>query len=328
MAKVSNPLISVVVPVYNVEQYLRRCVDSILSQTYKNIEVILVDDGSTDNSGKICDKYAKNDKRIKVQHKDNGGLSSARNAGIKTMNGEYVSFVDSDDWIEPNYLEVLHENLKKNHCDISMVKHFIDYPMKSINASSGRRVKLDPHNCLNMMLYSEDVDVSAWAKLYPTNIFNKIRFPEGRLFEDSATTYKLIDCVRNIFLDSTPLYHYTIRDDSITNKNFSMKDLDIIKSTKEMTNYIVKKYPDLEKGCTRRLMYSHLSAFRKYAISKNHKKYESEARKIFKYIKTNRKTVLSDKRIPKRDRVALRLAVGFCVFVIANKLYEYSRGVL
>ena len=135
MTKVSkNPLISIIVPVYNVEEYLDKCVESIVNQTYKNIEVILVDDGSPDNCPKMCDDWAKKDKRIKVIHKKNGGLSDARNKGIDESKGEYLSFVDSDDYITDNYVELLYNIISKEHADISMAKQYVVYPKKTINA--------------------------------------------------------------------------------------------------------------------------------------------------------------------------------------------------
>lgn len=328
MKKASNPLISVIVPVYNVEKYLARCLDSIIKQTYKNLEIIVVDDGSTDGSGKLCDEYAKKDERIKVFHKKNGGLSDARNYGIERANGEYFSFVDSDDWVETKYIEVLYEGLRDSSCNISMVKHFIDYPNKTIDTGTGNKIKLTPHDCFDRMLYQEDVDVSAWAKLYSKSLFKNISFPKGRLFEDSATTYKLIDKSNAIYLNSVSLYHYVIRKESITNKAFSRKDFDIIKSTSEMAEYVVDKYPDLVNGCNSRMMYAHLSAFRKYAISKNRKKFHEDGTEIFDYIRKNRKKVLKDKRIPNRDRWALRLAFSYCSLLIGILVYEKTRIVL
>lgn len=328
MKKASNPLISVIVPVYNVEKYLSRCLDSIISQTYKNLEIIVVDDGSTDDSRKLCDRYAEKDERIKVFHKKNGGLSDARNYGIERAHGEYISFIDSDDWVETKYIKVLYEGLCDSSCDISMVKHFIDYPNKTIDTGTGNKIKLTPHDCLDKMLYQEDIDVSAWAKLYSKNLFKNISFPKGCLFEDSATTYKLIDKSNAIYLNSMPLYHYVIRKESITNKAFSRKDFDIIKSTSEMAEYVVDKYPDLVAGCNRRLMYAHLSAFRKYAISKNRKDFSEEGAELFYYIRKNRKKVLKDKRIPNRDRWALRLAFSNRSLLLGTLVYEKTRIVL
>ena len=305
MKEVSNkePLISVIIPVYKVEKYLKRCIDSVINQTYKNLEIILVDDGSPDNCPKICDDYSKKDKRIKVIHKKNGGLSDARNKGIEKANGDYISFIDSDDYVELNYIDFLYKILKENNADISMGKQYVRYPNKILNTGSNNNYVLNSHDALEKMLYGEDFDVSAWAKLYKKELFKGIRYPKGRLFEDSATTYKLIDKAKTIVLKSIPIYNYIIRDDSITNETFNEKKFDLITSTNEMCKYINKKYKDLDKACDRRMMYAYLSTLTQLIKCKKIDKEYKE--RIMKYIKKYRKKVLKDKRIPKRDRIAL-----------------------
>lgn len=324
MTKVSNePLISVVVPIYNVEQYLDRCIESIVSQTYTKLEIILVDDGSPDNCPKMCDEWAKKDKRIKVIHKENGGLSDARNAGIDISKGEYITFVDSDDYVENNYVEFLYQNLVTYDADISMGKQYVRYPNKTVNTSTNKVHVLNAHDCFDKLLYGEDFDVSAWAKLYKTNLFNNVRFPEGRVFEDSATTYKLIDKSKIVVLNSKPIYNYIIRKSSISNNTFSNKKMDLIISTKEMCNYIVQKYPDLKSGCERRIMYSYLSTLTQLVKSKDKHKEETE---LLSYIKANRKQILNDNRIPKRDRLSLiSIRFGLKFYKISWKIYSFFR---
>ncbi len=327
MARVSNPLISVIIPVYNVEKYLDKCIQSVVNQTYENLEIILVDDGSPDNCPKICDEYAKKDKRIKVVHKENGGLSDARNAGIKYSNGEYLTFIDSDDYIVDNYVEFLYNLIIKENADISMGKHYIVYPNKTINAFTGEYFVMNSHDCLEKMLYGEDVDVSAWAKLYKRKLFDKIEFPVGRLFEDSATTYKLIDKANKVAFSSQPIYYYVIRKNSITNNKFNEKKMDLIISTKEMGNYVMNKYSDLKNACNRRVMYSYLSTLTQLVkTNEKNKKYKDE---MMMYIKKNRKSVLRDRRIPKRDRVGLIATfLGFRGFKTFWRVYSKlsSRG--
>lgn len=144
-----NDLISIIVPVYNVEKYLNKCIDSIINQTYKNIEIILVDDGSTDNSGKICDEYLLRDSRIKVIHKNNGGLSSARNEGINISSGEYIGFVDSDDWVEPNMYEEMYKKILYSNADIVDCGYWKEYENKSIKYISANEVKFCGENLLH-----------------------------------------------------------------------------------------------------------------------------------------------------------------------------------
>lgn len=328
MKKASNriPKVSIIVPAFNVEKYIAKCLNSILKQTYKDYEVLIINDGSTDNTPVICEQFAKQHPEITIFNKKNGGLSSARNYGIKKARGKYVTFIDSDDYIEPTYLYTLIDDITANNCEISMVKHNIVYPHKTINTGTHTRIKLDSQECLKKMLYGDDVDVSAWAKLYEKNLFTNIEYPNNRLFEDSATTYLLIDKANKIFLNSTPLYNYIIRNDSITNKSFNKNNLDLIEATFQMTSYIESKYPMLKQACERRNIYAHLSVFRKIALADNNTINKSYGKKVFSYIKDNRKKVLRDKFIPKRDRIALRFANNYTTFRIINILYEKLRG--
>ena len=321
-------LISVIVPVYNVEKYLDRCLESIINQTYKNIEIILVDDGSNDNSGNICDDYAKKDSRIKIIHKENGGLSDARNAGIAIARGDYITLVDSDDYILNDYVEFLYDNLIENNADVSICKHYVKYDDGGrIDTSSGKLYVLNSKECLEMMLYCDDMDVSAWAKLYKTELFKNVKYPKGQLFEDSATTYKLIDKAKKIAFNSKAKYIYYIRKNSITTAEFNPRKMDLIKSTNEMCNYVIDKYPELAKAAKRRLMYAYLSTLTQ--LAKNDKKGKNKEYRIeiMNYIREHRKEELDDKEIPKRDRIALYCTrFGFNFFKISWKLYERITG--
>lgn len=318
-------LISIIVPVYNVSNYLDNCIKSIINQTYKNIEIILVDDGSTDDSSNICDKYLKKDKRIKVIHKSNGGLSSARNIGIVNSNGEYITFIDSDDYVEKEYVEVLYKNIIKYSSDISIGSHKVIYESgKIIYKSNNLEYSCTPKETLKNMLYDNGIDVSAWAKLYKRELFKSIRYPEGRLFEDAATTYKLIDKSKKISVNLKPIYNYTIRKDSITGESFTLKKLDLIKSTIEMCNYIKKKYPDLISACDRRLMYAHLITLSQVSISKE--KYTDIRKELMLYIKKNRIKVLKDKNIKKIDRFGLLCTfLGYGFYKLCWRIYKLKK---
>lgn len=183
--------ISVIVPVYNVEKYLSQCLDSIIHQTYKNLEIILVDDGSTDSSGLICDNYSQKDKRIKIIHKCQGGLSDARNAGLKIATGEYISFIDSDDFIDKNMYSILINNTQKYNSDIVWFNYYNYYSKKHfINSSIIKNNDLydlsssDKIKFAKNLFYQYKMDAHVWAKLYKRSIFNNIKFPYGKLFED------------------------------------------------------------------------------------------------------------------------------------------------
>ena len=197
-----NELISIVVPVYNVEKYLGTCVESILKQTYSNIEVILVDDGSTDCSGKMCDHYMGQDERIKVIHKKNGGLSDARNKGIIQAEGEYITFIDSDDVVSSDYVEYLYNILEENDGDIAICNPVHCYPNEKIvfEQETFKRV-YKAEDAIVEMLYQKSFLVAAWGKLYKKDYFEEIEFPKGMLFEDSAVMYKMMNLSLNSVIE-------------------------------------------------------------------------------------------------------------------------------
>lgn len=319
-------LITVVVPIYKVEKYLKKCIDSIIKQTYKNLEIILVDDGSPDKCPQICDEYAKKDSRIKVIHKENGGLSDARNVGIDIAKGEYITFVDSDDYIDPEYIELLYKTIKKDKSDMAISSHKVIYENGTVLEKATKEESiLKPKEVLKRILYDDGIDLSAWAKLYKIELFKEIRYPKGRLFEDAATTYKLVDKCEKISIISRSTYNYIIRGNSITNINFSEKKMDLIISTEEMCNYIKKKYPDLEEAANRRLMYACLSTLTQ--LVKSNEKNENAEKKLYGYIKQNSKMILRDKNVPKRDKIAIistKFGLGF--YKIIWKVYEILTG--
>ena len=217
----ANDLISVIVPIYKVEKYLNRCVDSILSQTYKKIEIILVDDGSPDACGEICDRYIEKDTRIKVIHKENGGLSDARNAGIEAANGEYIIFVDSDDHIVPTMIEKMIEALIASKADLCICNiNYVDENGAVINNQNMR-------SPINNGIYSRDdmlnflvndgywFYVTAWNKLYKANVFRNIRFRVGKYHEDEFLIHEIIDRCDKVVCLEDMLYNYVQREGSI-----------------------------------------------------------------------------------------------------------------
>lgn len=233
-----NSMISVIVPVYNTEKYLFECVESLLKQTYQNFELILVDDGSTDNCGKICDEYSLKDERIKVIHKINGGLSSAWNAGIKEAKGSYLSFIDSDDYVDKKFLESMYHCLMEKKADICECSFFYLKDNKRIPEKLFRYEILDNVTAVKYLFTdSYGSYVVTWNKLYKKKLFNQIRFPEGKLHEDEFTTYKLLYESKQIAYLNQHLYNYRIRKGSIMTSGFSMKRAEILKCIGEMKNY-------------------------------------------------------------------------------------------
>lgn len=244
------PLISVIVPVYNVERYLKACVDSVISQTYSNLEIILVDDGSPDKSPEICDEYAKKDSRIQVIHQKNGGLAKARNIGIENSHGEYISFIDSDDYVVPNYVEILYRGIIENDADVSIAS-FRSLKKNTVfheDYSSAFSV-ISKRKCFEIYTStSTNPFVSAWNKLYKRSLFSNIQFPEGKLYEDAFTTYKIFDVAKKIVFSSSVLYFYRLNPDSIMGQSFRKKHLEMIDAFRSGFDYFeTKNEKDMSK---------------------------------------------------------------------------------
>lgn len=216
-------LISIIVPVYNVEPYLNRCINSILNQTFNNFELVLVNDGSTDKSGIICDSFKIIDDRIIVIHKTNGGLSSARNVGIEIAKGDFIGFVDSDDWLHPKYIETLYNNLVEFEAEISIC-NFLKVSTETIPNNPKNHVSqfsnIEALNQLHGKLNTQFV-ISV-AKLYKRELFNKIRFKIGKLHEDEFVIHHLLNNANKIVYTSSELYYYFQRNDSITGIGFNI----------------------------------------------------------------------------------------------------------
>lgn len=219
-------IVSIIVPVYKVEDYLPRCVDSILHQTYENIELILVDDGSPDSCGDMCEQYKIKDSRVKVLHKENGGLSDARNEGINLASGKYITFIDSDDWVAEDYIECLYDLLVKKAADIS-VCNFIRTETEVIDLSNIQDIIYEFTNlkALEKLCgeFYEELTISC-GKLYKAELFKDIRFPVGKIHEDEFTTYKLLYKAEKIALTNEVLLYYWQRPDSIMGEGFKIKN--------------------------------------------------------------------------------------------------------
>lgn len=233
-----EPLISVVVPVYKVEKYIHQCINSILNQTYKNLELILIDDGSPDTCGEICDDYSRKDTRVRVIHKKNGGLSDARNAGIDIAKGEYITFIDSDDYVHQDYLKVMHDLAEGQHASIVQVNFTNQADDLGQDVSAGIS-RFTPEKALRDMLRMKEVQVIACAKLYRTDLFKEIRYPYGRLNEDNLTTYKLILACRGmVVVSKKKLYYYRVNDTGIMNGLFSARRYEILSFASEIRQYM------------------------------------------------------------------------------------------
>ncbi len=253
----NRPLISVIVPVYNVESYLPQCIDSILAQTYENLEIILVDDGSTDSSGRICEDYAGRDPRIKTIHKPNEGLADARNRGIQAARGVYCSFVDSDDHIAGDCIAYLYDMADTYGAQIAVCGyqkvHNNDLGRDSDQDGTYKAVSVyDTFNALSALLYQRGIITAAWGRLFRRELFNAIRFPKGRQHEDVAVMYRLFDQAETIAVGYERKYYYLQRPGSIVHSAFDGKRMDYIAFTRECIEYMQGRHPALVSAAVSR----------------------------------------------------------------------------
>lgn len=244
-----NELISIIVPIYNVEQYLERCIDSILNQSYQNLEIILVNDGSEDHCPQMCDRYQEKDKRIVVIHKINGGVSDARNYGIDMAKGKYIMFVDGDDYIEATMVEKLYEVQRETNADIVQCGYNVIYnngkKSREVTQNYSEYSKSDDGKMF-FYLHNLELCVVPWNKLIRPEAIRKIQFPLNRRYEDEAVMYKVFDSAKKVVNVECPMYNYMQNESGFMNEAENVKKLsDLVKAKEELYLYIVKKYSNL-----------------------------------------------------------------------------------
>lgn len=290
-------LITVVVPIYNVEKYIHRCIDSIINQTYKDLEIILIDDDSPDNCPKICDEYVKKDDRIRVIHKKNGGLSDARNTGIKNAHGKYITFIDSDDWIPKDSIRILYEYLLKNDADIAsgFLKETYIYE-DDVDYTNLICTSYDKKAALECLFYLHNFSNSASGKLYKTQLFNDIRYPKGKLYEDLGTTYKIFAKANKCISIDKIVYYYFQNEYSIVHSKFSQRRYDALIFANEALDYINNNFPDIINSAYYRIFYECLS------IINDMPYFYRDKNKIFKLIRKYRKIVIKDEKLYKKQK--------------------------
>lgn len=302
-----NNKVSVIVPIYKVEKYLKKCIDSIINQTYSNLEIILVDDGSPDNCGVICDEYAKKDSRIRVFHQKNSGLSAARNIGTKFASGDYVAYIDSDDYVSLDYIEYLMNLIHKYNADMSIILPFKFNESKDCLPKKNREVikVFNRNNALITMLYQKHFDNAAWGKLYKKEVVDGIDFPVGKLYEDIGTVYKYILKSDVIVYSNQKKYYYLQRNDSIMGRKYKTNDMDYVYQTELMLNDLKKLDDDkVNNAALARFINANFSILMK--IGKN-KEYISDRKKIIKNIKSNSFEVLLNFKCRIKSKIAIIL---------------------
>ncbi|MDD3341521.1 MAG: glycosyltransferase family 2 protein [Bacilli bacterium] len=265
-------LITVVIPVYKVEKYISKCVNSIVNQTYKKLEIILVDDGSPDTCGNICDDFSKKDDRIVVVHKKNGGLSDARNCGLEIAKGKYICFVDSDDYIDEKYISILYTNLLKTKADISIIGYQFYYEnheerIKSIPVN--KPIIIDSEKAISYLFRDNKIGNYAWNKMYKIELFENIRYPKGKKMEDLGTTYKLFDKCTKIVFSNIELYYYLQRNDSILHSADTKLCNDKFQLSYDRYEFILNHYPNMKES--KKFMFENALRLYPFLIDK-HKK--------------------------------------------------------
>lgn len=242
---INYPFIDIIIPIYNVEKYLPKCIDSVLAQTYKNLKIILVDDGSSDSCGKICDEYNYRHSNIMVIHKKNGGLSDARNKGLELAKSDYLMFLDSDDWIEPNMLVEMINHLVVNNLDFIACPSIFEYENKSIkNRCSNMLHVLNTQNGIKFLL-NRKMNVSAWGKIYKRVLFDDIKYPFGCLHEDIPVIFKIAQKCEKIGFIDTPYHHYRQQLGSISRSMYTKRNYDLYRFVKNAST-VLMSYPNLK----------------------------------------------------------------------------------
>lgn len=238
-------LVSIIVPIYNVAQYLERCIQSIVSQSYSRLDIILVDDGSTDNSGHICEQWKKKDQRIVVIHKKNGGVSSARNAGLQYVKGELIAWIDPDDWVEPNFIMELYQALKRTETEIVVCGYCREGKgVFEKNEQYSSEIVLNTKNAIRELILEKKMPSFLWNKLFKTELFKNVEFPEGDTYEDLRVMHKLFLKTDKVAVIPDCLYHYDFRNASIVNDKTLVHWADYIKALMYRYQELNEEYPE------------------------------------------------------------------------------------
>ena len=318
MTNACRTTISVIVPVYNVEKYLAHCVHSILQQTYSDWELVLVDDGSTDKSGQICDDFVAQHKKIKVIHKTNGGLSDARNAGTMIAQGKYITYVDSDDWIAPNFIETLYSAITAANADVA-VCDLVQNATEEIAFERKRHESkiFDGPGAMEEMLYQTSFDTSACGKLYNAELMRKFCFPKGKLYEDLFLIYKVLFTAHKVVYIPQELYAYRKTTGSIMNQRFTLRMFDELDAADEIVAFVGANCPEyLPAANARRFSsYSQVLRWMKGADRSDEAVRQAEER-IWRFLKGYRRQMLLDKNARAKNRAAAALAL------LGKKIYS------
>lgn len=314
-------MLSIIVPVFNVEDYLENCIESILHSTYKEIELILVDDGSTDASGRICDKYAKKNKNIVVVHQKNEGQAVARNKGIKIAKGDYIGFVDSDDYIEENMYEKMVNAIEGFSADIAICRHYDDFGGKKVPRLTDSDIKIyTGTEAAKLALEDKMINSYVWDKIFKRNLFHEIYFTAGRYFEDTMLIPQILIKAEKVACIPEPLYYYRYRLNGTMNTLNQKRFIDKIYAVEDNIQMAMQQFPDMV-GI---LMFRNSEAIRDLADSKCFQDLSDEYRR--KYIQRYRECYLQSKCLT--TNLNLKVKIARLLLYVSPETYNLVRKVI
>lgn len=283
-------LLSIIVPVYNVEEFIDECLESIVRQTYHNLEIIVVDDGSTDSSGKKCDEWSECDNRIVVIHKKNGGLSDARNAGLEIAKGKYIGFVDSDDVIHPQMYQRLYETLQQTDSEISCCGVQKIYTAENFSEQKIVQSKAESYTdseALLSIIKDEKIRVTVWNKLYMRNVIGNTVFEFGRCHEDEFWSYRIFGKTKKIVVLDEKYYGYRQRENSIMSRKYSVRNLDILEARAERLRFLEENYPELVNEARCDFRFTCIRAMQLSMMYVKEEAFQECRQRILGYVKTH-----------------------------------------
>lgn len=300
------PKVSVIIPVYNVERYVEKSIQSVLNQSMKDIEIILVNDGSTDKSGEICDRYGEKEERIIVIHKENGGLSSARNVGVKAASGDYIGFIDSDDYIESVMYETLYQMAERDSADVAVCGVYDVYKNGKVPQCASREVFVcDQEEMFGHILLGEKISGTVCNKLIRKDIAKTLEFPVGKLFEDVFYSALLVQKIKKVSVTTEPMYFYVHRSDSITTCGYRRKDLDVIEAFEIDKQLAVSHFPKLIAKAEFALNSAYLRVLDKILLTKGYRRFP-EYKIVKKYVKEHGKDIVYSPYFRNSRKVAVQ----------------------
>ena len=308
-------LISIIVPAYNIQDCIQKCVNSIRNQTYSELEILLIDDGSPDSTGQICDKFALQDSRIIVYHKKNGGLSSARNYGIERAKGTYLSFIDGDDWVKKDFIEVLYQNIKKANAELSIIGYSLiwDNGKEKCTTDENAYAVFNQDEAIHELFAQEKMGCMAWQRLYHKSIFEDIRFPEGKLFEDVAIALDVVKKCRTVVWSGQAKYYYYQRSGSIVNSTFNIGKLFMLDSCQKMIDYSEKRGGKYNEEANAFYLKSAMMLLLQVYGVENSSESRQAKMVLEKGIREHKKYIWRNKYLPLRKKIVLSLMKNLLV---------------